>query len=144
MHRFSSHYPDLPSFAQDGWAVKVEVETQAVPGTMVCGVRRCPWFKDDLDAYVLAKPAPPARFDNKTSSPAEPQDRRPTRPIRAQSALLPKPNLPVAHLEGGGAMRYGDDGLVGKRPQVLEHVTLRLGVERTGGLVEQEHRPVGK
>ena len=55
MHRFSSHYPDLPSFAQDGRAVKVEVETQAVPGTMVSDVRRCPWFKDDPDAYVLAK-----------------------------------------------------------------------------------------
>lgn len=41
-------------------------------------------------------------------------------------------------------MCHGDDGLVGKRPQVLEHATLRLGVERTGGLVEQEHRPVGK
>ena len=41
-------------------------------------------------------------------------------------------------------MRHGDDGLVGKRSQVLEHALLRLGVERAGGLIEQEHRPVGE
>lgn len=70
---------------------------------MVSGVRRCPGFKDDPDAYVLAKTraARKSLQLNLQLCLALGINVKLVRfTPRAKAVLLPKPDLPVARLEG--------------------------------------------